>query len=31
MPEGLLQSLSADDRRDLIGFLMQPQQVSLSK
>jgi putative heme-binding domain-containing protein len=31
MPEGLLESLKADDRRDLIGYLMHSQQVSLSK
>ncbi len=29
MPEGLLESLKPDDRRDLIGYLMHPQQVAL--
>ena len=29
MPEGLLQALKPDDRRDLIGYLMHPQQVAL--
>jgi putative membrane-bound dehydrogenase-like protein len=29
MPEGLLEGLPADDRRDLIGYLMHPQQVPL--
>ena len=31
MPEGLLEGLPADDRRDLIGYLMHPQQVPLPK
>jgi len=31
MPEGLLESLPPDDRRDLIGYLMHPQQVALPK
>ena len=31
MPEGLLESLKPDDRRDLIGYLMHPQQVALPK
>ena len=29
MPEGLLDSLQPVQRRDLIGYLMHPQQVSL--
>jgi putative membrane-bound dehydrogenase-like protein len=29
MPEGMLDSLSADEIRDLIGYLMQPAQVPL--
>ncbi len=29
MPEGLLESLTADQRRDLIGYLMHPKQVAL--
>jgi putative membrane-bound dehydrogenase-like protein len=31
MPEGLLESLKPDARRDLIAYLMQPQQISKSK
>ena len=31
MPEGLLESLKPDDRRDLLGYLMHPQQVALPK
>jgi putative heme-binding domain-containing protein len=31
MPEGLLEPLKPDDRRDLIAYLMQPQQISKSK
>ncbi len=31
MPEGLLESLKPEDRRDLIGYLMHPQQVALPK
>lgn len=31
MPEGLLEGLPAEDRRDLIGYLMHPQQVPLPK
>jgi putative membrane-bound dehydrogenase-like protein len=31
MPEGLLESLKPDDRRDLIGYLMHPQQLGLPK
>jgi putative heme-binding domain-containing protein len=31
MPEGLLESLKPDERRDLIGYLMHPQQVGLPK
>ncbi len=31
MPEGLLESLKLDDCRDLIGYLMHPQQVALPK
>jgi len=31
MPEGQLESLKPDDRRDLIGYLMHPQQVALPK
>ena len=26
MPEGMLESFSADDRRDLIGYLMHSQR-----
>jgi hypothetical protein len=29
MPEGLLDQLSPDSIRDLIGYLMQPAQVPL--
>ena len=29
MPEGILESLSENDVRDLVGYLMQPQQVPL--
>lgn len=29
MPEGLLESLTPDQRRDLIGYLMHPKQVAL--
>jgi len=29
MPEGLLNSLSADDARDLVAYLASPQQVPL--
>jgi len=29
MPEGLLDVLSADDVRDLIGYLQVPQQIPL--
>jgi len=31
MPEGLLESLKPEDRRDLIGYLMHSQQVPLPK
>ncbi len=31
MPEGLLEGLPADDQRDLIAYLMHPQQVPLPK
>ena len=29
MPDGLLESLTADQRRDLIAYLMHPSQVPL--
>ena len=29
MPEGLIESLSAEQRRDLIAYLMHPTQVPL--
>jgi putative heme-binding domain-containing protein len=29
MPEGLLEALKPDDRRDLIGYLLHPRQVAL--
>ena len=31
MPEGLLQSLSTEDRRDLVGYMASPNQVDLPK
>jgi putative heme-binding domain-containing protein len=31
MPEGMLESFGTDDRRDLIGYLMHPQQVPLPR
>ena len=31
MPAGLFDNLSLEERRDLIGYLMHPQQVSLPK
>jgi hypothetical protein len=30
MPDGLLNSLKPDEVRDLIGYLMSPQQVPLN-